>query len=85
MDDVKQELIVIRERLYDLNATLARNTEILEAHHKRTTLNEQRIEFIEKHVMLVNAVFKIVMTFGAVLVALDQLDLFSISSLFNIK
>lgn len=85
MQEIKNKLNSIEDRLYDLNATLARNTEILDAHHRRTTLNEQRIEFIEKHVMFVNNALKLMGFFVTVLVVLQELNLFSLASFLGIK
>lgn len=76
MSDVNNRLDNIDKRLYDMTEVLARNTEILNEHHRRTTLNEQRIEFIEKHVLLVNAAIKVIGILFAGIIAFQQLGLF---------
>lgn len=77
MSDINNKLDAIDNRLYDMTEVLARNTEILNEHHRRTTLNEQRIEFIEKHVLMVNAGIKIMGFIVGTVVILQQLGLFS--------
>lgn len=77
-DEFKQIVIMIHEDVKDLKAdnkdiratlasvdkTLAINTASLEEHHRRTTISEARLDFVEKNVMFgMNVIkFVIVMT-----------------------
>lgn len=85
MEELKKEFHNLDKRLVELNATLIRNTEILNEHHKRTTLNEQRIEFIEKHVLMINSVFKFLTILLALLVALNQLGVLPPFNFFKVQ
>jgi len=78
MSDTNKKLEVIDQRLYDLAQILSRNTEILNEHHRRTTLNEQRIEYIEKHVVFVNSAIKVLSVVIGGLVILHQLGFFTL-------
>lgn len=48
------------ERLDSIDKTLAINTEHLALHMARTEASEKRLAVVEKHVLSVNAVFKVV-------------------------
>ena len=47
------------KRLDRIDITLEKNTYSLEIHEKRTTVSEQRLAHIERHVFFVNAVGKV--------------------------
>lgn len=74
IDRIEGKLDVIVDKLSDLNVTLARNTQSLEIHEKRTDIAEQKLDSYEKrmdkmdnHVRLVNfVVFKVVPAAAAV-------------------
>ena len=77
-----KKLEVIDQRLYDLAQILSRNTEILNEHHRRTTLNEQRIEYIERHVVFVNSALKVISVLLGGTIALHQLGFFTLVATF---
>lgn len=48
MEELKQDIREIKTDIVEIKTTLARNTESLEHHVKRTDLNEVRIYTLEK-------------------------------------
>lgn len=67
---IEQKIDKIDERMDNIALTLARNTESLEIHIKRTNLLESKVEIIDKHVIMVNAIVK---TGGLILGAMATL------------
>lgn len=55
---VLQELATIRDKQTDHTIQLALNTQVLDAHHKRTTLLEDRVKPLEESHIFVNKLFK---------------------------
>lgn len=76
-DNINKKLDIIDEKLGKVDVTLAVNTQSLIEHTRRTKNLEDRVEPIEKHVLMINAFAKIcaglVATAGFVLVVLEIL------------
>jgi len=74
MDNTKEQINHIVEKVHDMDitltkisATLDKNTESLIEHSARTTVAEKRLAIVEHHVLFVNAFVKIgSVGFGAV-------------------
>lgn len=63
MDDFKrldEKLDKVVERIGNIDVTLGKQSVILDEHVKRTNLLEAKIEPIEKHVIMVNGVLKLI-------------------------
>lgn len=63
MDNVKRledKLDKIDSRIDNIDITLARQSEILDIHIKRTNLLEEALKPIEKHVAMVNGALKLI-------------------------
>lgn len=72
-DRIEDKLDSLDNKLDNIDKTLAVNTEQLSVHIKRTNLleehvlhSETKIIKIEKHVVVVNTIFKIIMVLGSV-------------------
>lgn len=93
-DEFKQIVIMIHEDVKDLKAdnkdirstlasvdkTLAVNTASLEEHHRRTTISEARLDFVEKNVMFgMNVIKFIVVMSGLAFGAIKSANMFPAS------
>lgn len=56
---IEDKIDVMQSSVVSMDKILDRNTASLEIHEKRTTASEKRIEYIEKHVYVLNAMVKI--------------------------
>jgi hypothetical protein len=65
MDRYEEKLDKITEQISEINITLARNTVSLEEHIKRTNILENKLEPVEKHVVMVNGVIKFLLGLAA--------------------
>lgn len=66
LDKIESKVDSITNSLTSLDKILDRNTVSLEIHEKRTTASEKRIEYIESHVYLINAVVKVSFAAGGI-------------------
>jgi hypothetical protein len=67
------ELLRIEERLDRIDVTLARNTESLEYHIKRTDELQDLTKMTARHVVVVQGIFKAVMGLAAVVTAVGAI------------
>lgn len=78
-DRILDKLDKLQENMNEMDKTLVRNTDSLELHMKRTDLLEESIKPIRKHVLMAEAVLKlmgltaVVSSFIAVLYKVFQL------------
>lgn len=66
---MREDLRRVEERLDRIDVTLARNTESLEYHIKRTDELQGLTEMTARHVIVVQGVFKILMGLAAIATA----------------
>lgn len=59
-DKLETKIDLITDRLNSIDVTLAKQSVILEEHVKRTNLLEDKIAPVEKHVLVLHAVFKMI-------------------------
>jgi len=62
MERLEEKLDKIVEQIAEINVTMARNTASLDEHIRRTNMLEEKLEPVEKHVLMVNSITKFVIT-----------------------
>ncbi len=60
LDRLFEKIEKIDDRLSNIDLSLVRNTISLEEHVKRTNILEEEIRPIKKHVLMVEAIFKLI-------------------------
>lgn len=69
MDDkfkrIEDKIDRIETSINQIDKTLARNTDSLEFHIKRTNLLEKKVEHVDHHVTMVNGVLKFILGLSA--------------------
>lgn len=89
LDQILEQVIELKVDMAETKVTLGRNTESLSEHMRRTSLLEEKLELdfakvdeelkpIKSHVSLVNAVFLTLCALGSILLALKELQIFSL-------
>ena len=76
IDKLEIKIDKLDTRLDEINTTLVVNTDHLAQHMARTALLEKRVQFIESHIYIVNALFKVgigLAGFAAFVAALVQI------------
>lgn len=61
MERLEEKLDKIVEQIAEINVTMARNTASLDEHIRRTNMLEEKLEPVEKHVIMVNGAAKLLM------------------------
>lgn len=62
MDRFDEKLDKIVEQIIEINMTMAKNTASLDEHIRRTNILEEKLEPVEKHVLMVNSITKFLIT-----------------------
>lgn len=82
LTQVEAKVDKLDSKLDNIEVTMARNTESLIHHEKRTTLNEQHLELlrseitpIKNHVQAVNTLILLITGIGGILLFLNELGL----------
>lgn len=70
-DKMLEIILEIQKDVKEIDKTLARNTDSLDIHIKRTNILEKKMERVDVHVNKVEAVIKFILS-GSVLVALYE-------------
>jgi len=70
-DKMLEIILEIQKDVKEIDKTLARNTDSLDVHIKRTNILEKKMERVDVHVNKVEAVIKFILS-GSVLVALYE-------------
>lgn len=70
---ILEEIKKLDSRLDSIDITLAKQHVSLDEHIRRTELLENKVDPIEKHVVFVNAAFKILSAVGAIILGLAAL------------
>lgn len=70
-DKILEIILEIQKDVQQIDKTLARNTDSLDVHIKRTNILEKKMERVDVHVNKVEAVIKFILS-GSVLVALYE-------------
>lgn len=70
-DKMLEIILEIQKDVKEIDKTLARNTDSLDIHIKRTNILEKKMERVDVHVNKVEAVIKFILS-GSILVALYE-------------
>lgn len=73
---IKSDIVEIKDTLLDIKVTMGINTASLETHIKRTDALQDMAEDFKDHMLIVNTIFKVVVSIGALILFLDQLGVF---------
>lgn len=77
VDNIKDDMSQVKEDISEIKVTMGINTKSLEVHIKRTDDLQSMVEEFKKHILFVNAAFKVVIALGSLLLAAQQLGLLS--------
>lgn len=77
MDSLKKDVAVIKEDISEIKITMAVNTKSLETHIARSDAMQEMLAEFKNHMILVNAIVKVVVAAGSILLFLSQLGILS--------
>lgn len=66
-DKMLEIILDIQKDVKEIDKTLARNTDSLEVHIKRTTMLEKKMDHVERHVNMVQGGLKLLLSSGVLL------------------
>ena len=66
-DKMLEIILDIQKDVKEIYKTLARNTDSLEVHIKRTTMLEKKMDHVERHVNMVQGGLKLLLSSGVLL------------------
>jgi hypothetical protein len=70
-DKMLEIILDIQKDVKEIDKTLARNTDSLEVHIKRTTMLEKKMDHVEKHINMVQGGLKLLLS-SSILLALYE-------------